>query len=442
MCQIYDEEGMAMKLYLDPGHGGKDSGAQGNGLQEKDIVLDIALKIRDILNSEYKNIDVKMSRTTDTFISLNQRTSEANAWGADYFLSIHCNSDDGTADGYEDYIYINISDSSQTGKYRDIIHKEVVKMNELHDRGEKKADYFVLRESAMPAMLSENGFIDSKHDAELMKNSDWRQKVARGHVNGLEKAFNLERKVSQIIYKVIAGSFKSKKNAEERVNELKSKGIESFIVTLTMSGELWYRVQAGAFTNKKNAENTLSQIKALGINDAYIITEDVSIKGAVHLTPEQMNQYVKSVNPDALSIADYYSEFGKYYGIRGDMAFAQSLLETNYFKFTGIVKKEQNNFAGIGATGPDNPGISFDTPKDGVLAQIQHLFAYATNDPLPNKYPLVDPRFDRVDRGSAPTWIDLNGKWAVPGDTYGQSILRIYDEMKNFSNKKVEKQGC
>ncbi|WP_084028994.1 N-acetylmuramoyl-L-alanine amidase family protein [Bacillus sp. J33] len=180
-----------MKLYLDPGHGGSDPGAEGNGLSEKGIALDIALKIRSILTSKYKNIEVKMSRTDDTTKSLSDRTNEANAWGADFYLSIHCNSFNGSARGYEDYIHSSLSDNSVTAKYQDILHEEVIKFNQLQDRGKKKANYHVLRESAMPALLSENGFIDNAQDAELMKQSSWRQKVAQGHANGIAKAFNL-----------------------------------------------------------------------------------------------------------------------------------------------------------------------------------------------------------------------------------------------------------
>ncbi|TCP21916.1 mannosyl-glycoprotein endo-beta-N-acetylglucosaminidase [Scopulibacillus darangshiensis] len=147
------------------------------------------------------------------------------------------------------------------------------------------------------------------------------------------------------------------------------------------------------------------------------------------MTPEQMNNFVKRVNPDANTLGEYYKRFGAYYGIKGDIAFAQALLETDYFRFTGIAKKGQNNFAGIGATDPEHPGASFDTPREGVLAHIQHLFAYASLDAIPSNYPLIDPRFDLVKRGSATTWLDLNGKWAVPGDGYGEAILRIYKQI-------------
>lgn len=264
-----------MKLYLDPGHGGTDPGAQGSGLTEKDITLAIALEIQHILTNDYEDAEVKMSRTSDKTVSLAGRTNEANSWGADYFLSIHCNSFNGSAQGYEDYIYTSLSDSSKTGKYRDTLHIEVINLNQLHDRGQKKANFHVLRESSMPAMLSENGFIDNYHDAALMKGSAWRKKTAQGHVNGLAKAFNLHRKKndSGTIYKIVAGSFKSKSNAKDRSAFLHKKNIDAFVDAMTISGEQWYRVQAGAFSDQKNAEKQLKKVINAGVKDAYIVKE-------------------------------------------------------------------------------------------------------------------------------------------------------------------------
>ncbi|GAE33701.1 N-acetylmuramoyl-L-alanine amidase family protein [Halalkalibacter akibai] len=181
------------KLYLDPGHGGSDTGATGNGLQEKDLTLDIALRIRDLLERDFQDVDVRMSRTDDVDRSLSDRSSDANNWGADYFLSIHINGFDGSAQGYEDYIYSGLSDSSQTAQYRDIMHEEITSVNELSNRGKQKANFHVLRETSMPALLTENGFIDNTNDAEKMQDSNWLQTVAEGHVNGLARAFNLQR---------------------------------------------------------------------------------------------------------------------------------------------------------------------------------------------------------------------------------------------------------
>ncbi|ARI76895.1 N-acetylmuramoyl-L-alanine amidase [Halobacillus mangrovi] len=436
-----------MKLYLDPGHGGSDPGASGNGLLEKDINLDIALRIRSNLLDGYENVEVLMSRTEDSTKSLTERTDEANVWGADYYLSIHCNAFNGTAQGYEDFIHDRLSDSSITAQYQDIIHPEVMKVNELVDRGQKKANFHVLRESNMPALLTENGFIDNAEDAALIKQAAWREKVAQGHVNGLAKAFNLQKKTDNTvtIYKVIAGSFRSRKSAEKRVAYLDSEGIEAFVSPIILSGKQWYRVQTGAFSLLENAEARLEEVKRAGIEDAYITTEQVKIEqtgypilGKTQLSPELMNQFVKNINPDAIELGMYYLIYGQYYGIRGDIAFAQSMHETDYLRFTGVVQPEQNNFCGLGATGPDNPGASFESPEEGVLAHIQHLYAYASSEPLPSEYPLVDPRFNLVERGSATTWEALNGKWAVPGDNYGQSILQIYEQMLETSILELE----
>src|SRR4051794_5294066 len=158
-----------LKLFLDPGHGGTDSGAVGNGLREKDLTLDIALRIRDLLINNYNDVVVRISRTTDITRSLAERTNDANAWGANYYLSIHINAFNGTASGYEDYIHDSLSDTSLTAQYRNILHEEVIKVNGLFDRGKEKANFHVLRESNMPAMLSENGFIDNVSDTEKLK---------------------------------------------------------------------------------------------------------------------------------------------------------------------------------------------------------------------------------------------------------------------------------
>jgi N-acetylmuramoyl-L-alanine amidase len=180
-----------VKIFIDPGHGGADPGAGGNGLDEKNVTLSIATRIRDILLKEYQNVTVKMSRTGDQTVSLQQRTDMANAWGADFYLSIHINAGGGT--GYEDYIYDGLSDRSRTADIQHILHPEVTKLINLIDRGAKKANYHVLRESTMDAMLSENGFIDTASDAAKMKDHGWIENVTRGHVNGLAKAFNLQK---------------------------------------------------------------------------------------------------------------------------------------------------------------------------------------------------------------------------------------------------------
>ncbi|MHC8517281.1 N-acetylmuramoyl-L-alanine amidase [Sporosarcina sp. ITBMC105] len=263
-----------VKIYIDPGHGGTDPGAIGNGLKEKDVTLAIATRVRNILVNEYSNATVRMSRTGDQTVSLSQRTNDANAWGAAFYLSIHINA--GGGNGYEDYIHSNLSDSSTTAQLRNTIHSEIVKLIDMPNRGKKKADFHVLRETRMHAMLTENGFIDYASNASLMKTSAWLDKAARGHVNGLEKALGLQKTSSpppsgSILYRVVAGSFTSRANADQRVAELQAKGFDSFIDIYTQGGVTYYRVIAGSFADKSNADKQVADLKAAGF-DAFIIT--------------------------------------------------------------------------------------------------------------------------------------------------------------------------
>lgn len=163
-------------------------------------------------------------------------------------------------------------------------------------------------------------------------------------------------------------------------------------------------------------------------------TSGTRITGTAQATAEQMRAYIKTKNPAvAQSVIDmiplYLSE-GAAEGIRGDLAFAQSCLETGNFAFKGsAVTLDQNNFCGMGVTSNGMKGNSFDTPQIGIRAQIQHLKAYANNKPLVN--PVVDPRFKYVARGSAEfvEWLGIQENpqrkgWAA-GAGYGEKILNI-----------------
>ena len=113
-------------------------------------------------------------------------------------------------------------------------------------------------------------------------------------------------------------------------------------------------------------------------------------------------------------------------GVRADVVYAQAMLETNYLHFGGLVKAEQCNFAGIGAVGQGEPGATFADVRTGLLAHVQHLKAYASSDPLNNS--CVDPRFDLVSRGQAPTLYDLGGAWASDKN-YGELVANVLLEL-------------
>lgn len=162
------------------------------------------------------------------------------------------------------------------------------------------------------------------------------------------------------------------------------------------------------------------------------------IMGQAVATAEQMWTYLKAVNSDAPDYAAIYLEEGAAEGVRGDIAFAQSCIETGNWRFGGDVKPEQNNFAGIGATG-GVPGNSFSLPRIGIRAQIQHLKCYASTLPLACQ--CVDPRWGQWLRGKAPyvEWLgsqeNPNGIGWAAGAGYGQKILAILDKILQMPDK-------
>lgn len=164
-------------------------------------------------------------------------------------------------------------------------------------------------------------------------------------------------------------------------------------------------------------------------------------------TAEQMIAYIKSKKQNvAQSVIDmiplYLSE-GEIEGIAGDIAFAQSCLETGNFWFAGSsVTLDQNNFCGMGVTSGNKKGNSFETPQIGIRAQIQHLKAYANTEPLVNE--CVDPRFRYVKRGCAEyvEWLGIqenpSGKGWASGAGYGNKILRILKNVRETETTQSE----
>ncbi|MDM5154805.1 N-acetylmuramoyl-L-alanine amidase [Bacillus sp. DX1.1] len=186
-----------MKLVIDAGHGGNDSGAVGNGLLEKNLTLQIAQRVRNILLANYA-INIKMTRDSDVFISLSERANIANSFGADYFISFHINSGGGT--GYEDYIYNGLSDSSSAAGKQQKMHaavSPVLTKYGLRDRGAKKANYAVLRETAMDALLTETAFIDTTFDANLLKNQQFIEELCQAYVRGIVAILGLVPSTNQ-----------------------------------------------------------------------------------------------------------------------------------------------------------------------------------------------------------------------------------------------------
>lgn len=158
------------KIFIDPGHGGHDPGAIGAKSKEAENVLAVALALDIKLKAQ--GHEVKLSRRTDTYLTLTQRANLANAWGADVFISLHDNSAvNKTATGFETFIFNNFKNKAseqQAVKLQTAVHNVILKDIGLRDRGMKRANFAVLRETSMPALLIEYGFISNLNDEKVI----------------------------------------------------------------------------------------------------------------------------------------------------------------------------------------------------------------------------------------------------------------------------------
>ncbi len=217
------------KVVIDAGHGGHDTGTIGpHGLTEKDLVLDVSLRLGKLVASQL-GAKVIYTRSDDTFLPLEQRTRIANSEKADLFISVHANSSrESSATGVETYFFNFTSDRASLGlatrenatstssisDLNDLLHKAVlkaklsesrefaqkiqhslwassVKMNsKSRDRGVRQAPFVVLIGADMPSVLAEIGFVSNPHDEKLLRRPEQRQKIAEALFKGISQYAN------------------------------------------------------------------------------------------------------------------------------------------------------------------------------------------------------------------------------------------------------------
>lgn len=414
----------------DPGHGGFDPGACGNGLRECDLTWRFGIKFTAIMErcgvTMYYTREQNKTATNNQIAELGYRCQLANQKGVSFYISFHTNSGGGT--GFESYRYTG--NEPATVRLQQCVHRNVAAIftsTGMPDRGMKTVDFAVLRGTNMPAILLELGFIDNARDAKYINDDAFQNKVAEAVSKGVCEWLGISyvpatppapKKYELYYAGCLESLFTDRAEAYNYGWIAYNDAGHKDVYLISPDGSKYVFDQHPEENPKKPSPNPVDETPILG--DAIA-------------TAEQLFGYAKTVNPEFPdSLPAMYLEIGKWYGIRGDIAFGQMLYETNYFRFGKDVQQNQNNFAGIGAVGGGAVGASFTTIDEGIRAHIQHLYGYASTGPIPEGEPLVDPRFNLLTRGSVQTWEGLNGHWAVPGTTYGQDILTIYKKLSEY----------
>jgi N-acetylmuramoyl-L-alanine amidase len=224
------------RIVIDPGHGGHDPGARGKGVNEAELVLDVALRLEKLLQ-QVPGVDVILTRRTDEFIQLPERTAIANREGADLFLSIHANaSTSGLAHGIETY-FLNFANNQSAAAVaarenaastqamgglpdfvkaiamnnkldesrdlalqvqRSMVDRQRTSNKALKDLGVKQAPFVVLIGANMPSVLAEMGFVTNPQEAKLLKGNAYRQKIAESLFNAIRKYQTSLKNVSTV----------------------------------------------------------------------------------------------------------------------------------------------------------------------------------------------------------------------------------------------------
>ena len=172
-----------IRLVLDPGHGGSDPGAVVEDDQEKDITLAVALLVREQL-AEQEGLEIIMTREEDTYPSLTDRSDLANEHSADLYVSIHVNALENN-DTYEGIITFYHPDKRSDRSLAKIIQENIVATSGGTDRGVQTGNYAVLRETEMPAVLIETGFITTPAERARLVDPTYQALLAQGIAKGI-----------------------------------------------------------------------------------------------------------------------------------------------------------------------------------------------------------------------------------------------------------------
>lgn len=223
------------RLCFDYGHGGEDPGATYNGRKESDDILSLGKEVAAEVRRH--GVVVDETRTSDATVSLNDRSSFENENTYDYFISFHRNAyEPEKAKGVETYTYLNPGEKSR--ELAESIQASLVILGFV-DRGVKEANYHVLRETKAPAVLIEIGFIDNTEDNNLF--DEKRNEIIKGlakailyelGIDYVEASAETEEVAGQTFYRVMAGSYAIRENAENQVKKLNEAGFDATIMIL------------------------------------------------------------------------------------------------------------------------------------------------------------------------------------------------------------------
>jgi N-acetylmuramoyl-L-alanine amidase len=258
-------------VYIDPGHGGYDPGAQGNGVIEKDIVLNLGLRLKDKL--EANGIKVVMSRTSDVYVSLEERSKGANNVSPNIFISIHINSAGAvSASGIETFYKKDIDKL-----LADKLQNKLISYTGAVNRGAKWEDFHVVRETNMPASLVECGFLTNINEANNLKNWAYQEKLINAMLDGAlnylyeSDPLGADRIYGNNRYETSYELFKSGWSSSEYAILAPGLDYPDALCATPLAVKYNAPIVLVENTSLKNQQNLLNLLKTKGVKNVFLI---------------------------------------------------------------------------------------------------------------------------------------------------------------------------
>jgi N-acetylmuramoyl-L-alanine amidase len=229
---------MSKLVILDAGHGPNTPGKRSpDGMKE----FEFNSRVADVMKAElekYEGVSVIFTHEAGRDVSLNERTDKANQIKADVFISLHANAFRGVMGDHTGIeTYVHSSNPKESRQLAERIQSALASATGLANRGVKTANFHVLRETNMTAILIEHGYMDSKVDLPKLKSDEYRKLCGVTNAKSVAEFLGLKRKPepkptpkSNVLYKVQVGAFSSRENAEVFAKRVEAEGFDTFIV--------------------------------------------------------------------------------------------------------------------------------------------------------------------------------------------------------------------
>ncbi|MFP4008731.1 MAG: N-acetylmuramoyl-L-alanine amidase [Spirulinaceae cyanobacterium] len=444
------------RIFISAGHGGfeggrRDPGAIAGGTTEAQQMI----LLRDLIVPDLRSRGFEVFSVPDD-LSLRQSIAWINTRAKSGDVAIEIHADAFSSPSARGATAFYIAGNSERKKHAELILLSLLRqLPQLPNRGAKPdtstgvGSLGFCRQIIIPSILLEVGFLTNPEDRALITNR--RRDIAQGVANGLA-AWSRDVSGSGPIepdYPVINIRLNNQ-NYEEQGILVNSNSYVPIDLVDRLGVNLTQDPNVRLFSHKGIVYVKAVELRDYNVsvswdnaNRAVVLKTNLQIcpgqfdriMGHGNTSEVQMQMFLKNNNENALKdfpdLPKLYREEAAIEGINYDIAFCQMCLDTNFLRFDGLVKASQNNFAGLGAIGGGISGASFPSARIGVRAQIQHLKAYASLEPLVQE--VVDPRFRFVTRGIAPLVEQLSGRWSADPQ-YGQKILAILRRLYESAN--------